>query len=108
MQTVEPVSTREATERLVKILDSTYVKSDLEQVAANASQLDIEERSQRLSLLQNFNYLLGVTIGDWETEIVDLDLNPDSKQLNFKYYPVPILKKDASCNDFQCLVKTIF
>ena len=55
MQTVEPVSTREATERLVKILDSTYVKLDLEQVAANASQLDIEERSQRLSLLQNFN-----------------------------------------------------
>ena len=30
MQTAEPVSTRDATERLVKILDITYVKADLE------------------------------------------------------------------------------
>ena len=34
MQAVEPVSTREATERLVKILGSTYTKKYLEQVDA--------------------------------------------------------------------------
>ena len=32
MQTAEPASTREATERMVKTLDSTYTKSDLEQL----------------------------------------------------------------------------
>ena len=38
-RTTEPVSTREANGRLVKILDSTYAKSDLKQVADNATQL---------------------------------------------------------------------
>ena len=33
MQTVELTSAREATERLVKILESTYEKSDLDKVA---------------------------------------------------------------------------
>ena len=32
MQTAEPASTREATEIMVKPLDSTYAKSDLEQL----------------------------------------------------------------------------
>ena len=43
MQTEEPVSTREATESLVKIIGSTYVKAYLEQVASNATHLEAEE-----------------------------------------------------------------
>ena len=58
MQTVEPVSTREATERLVKIIDSTYVKDDLEQVAANATQLNAEEINELIKILQYFGELL--------------------------------------------------
>ena len=41
MQTAEPASTREATERMVKILNSTYAKEYLEQVV-NDSQLNAE------------------------------------------------------------------
>ena len=37
IQTAQPASTREANERLVNILDSTYAKADLEQVANNAT-----------------------------------------------------------------------
>ena len=40
MHTSEPYSTIEATERLVKILNSTYVKSNLEQVADNATHMN--------------------------------------------------------------------
>ena len=40
--TEEPVSTREATESLVKIIGSTYVKAYLEQVASNATHLEAE------------------------------------------------------------------
>ena len=50
MQTTEPASTREATERMVKILDGTYVKSDLNQVADNATQLNAEERTRLISI----------------------------------------------------------
>ena len=43
IHTAEPVSTREATDGLVKIFYSTYEKADLEQVAANATRMNNEE-----------------------------------------------------------------
>ena len=42
MHTAESVSTREATEILVKILDSTYAESDLKHVTNNATQMNAE------------------------------------------------------------------
>ena len=42
MQTAEPFSTKEFTERLVKILGSTYAKADLEKVVTNATQINAE------------------------------------------------------------------
>ena len=51
MKTTEPYFTREATEILLKILDSTYAKADIKQVADNATQLNYEERTQLLMLL---------------------------------------------------------
>ena len=41
MQTAEPTSTREVTQRMVKTLDSTYANADLKHVV-NASQLNAE------------------------------------------------------------------
>ena len=57
MHTVEPVYTREGTKRLVKIFDSAYTKADLEQLTANATQLNTEERNQLLRLLKYFGFL---------------------------------------------------
>ena len=42
MQNSEPASIREATQRMVKIIDITYAKVDLKQVADNATQLNAE------------------------------------------------------------------
>ena len=42
IQTTEPVSKSEATERLVKILESNYVKAELEKVAANTTHSKTE------------------------------------------------------------------
>ena len=62
MQTVEPDSTREDTERMVKIFESTYAKAELKYVADNATHLNSEERTQLLSLLEYFEDLFGVTL----------------------------------------------
>ena len=67
MKTSEPFSTREATDRLVKIIDSTYVKADLKQVANNTTHMNAEERTQILRLLKDFEDLFDVTLGDWDT-----------------------------------------
>ena len=92
MQTAEPASTQEATERMVKILDSTYAKSDLEQLV-NASQMNGEERTLLLIFLGDFEDLCDGTLGNWSTDFVDLELNPDSKLFNSRYYPVPRIDK---------------
>ena len=72
MQTAEPDSTQEATERMVKTLDSTYTKAELKQVANNKIQLNDEERTQLISIPEYFEDLFGGTLGEWTTEPVDL------------------------------------
>ena len=52
MQNAEPISTMEDTDRTVKNIDSTYVKSDFEQVASNKTRLNADERTQLIGLLK--------------------------------------------------------
>ena len=67
IQTAEPYSTREATEILVNILDSTYTKTYLKQIANNATKMHSEEKTQLLILLKYSEDLFGGTLGDWDT-----------------------------------------
>ena len=72
MRTAKPDSAQEVTKWMVKILDRTYAKADLEQVFINASQLDAEERTLLPILLEDFKNLFYGTLGDLATESVDL------------------------------------
>ena len=64
MQTAEPVSTIEAIEILIKILEVTYEKVDLKHVADNATQMNTEEITQPLRLLEYFENSSDDTLGD--------------------------------------------
>ena len=90
MNTEEPVSTREATERLVKIIDCDYAKAIPKQVLDNANHMNAEDRTHLQGLLKDFEVLFDVTIGYWDTDPINLELNPDSKPFNCKYYPFPL------------------
>ena len=52
IHTAELTSTLEATEQMVKILDSAYTKEYLKQVANNATHMNAEERTLLFSLLE--------------------------------------------------------
>ena len=106
MNTVEPVSKREATERLVKILDIAYAKADLEQVTAKSTQLKSEERTKLLKLLKDFEFFHG-TLGDCDTEPVRLELNPDYKPFYCKYYPVHRTNKESFLKDIEYLTRIV-
>ena len=93
IQTTEPVSTIEANEVLVKILDSTYSKADLKQVSDNTTHINAKERTQILRLVGDFKEFFYGTLGNWDTKPVNLELNPGSKPFNSKYYLLPILNK---------------
>ena len=82
MQTKEPDSRREATERLVKILDSTYAKTELKQVYDDATHMNAEERTQLLRLHKYFEEFLNGSLVYWETQPADLELKPGSKPFN--------------------------
>ena len=105
IQNAEPVWMREATQRLVKVLNNTYVKANLKQVAYNANQLNTEERTQLIRLFEDLEDSIYVTLWYWDTDLVDLELNPYSKSFNCKYYIVPRISKDTFCKELKRLVK---
>ena len=105
MKDSEPVSTREATEILVKTLNSNYTKAELKQKADNATQLVAEEWYQLLRHLEYFEDLFGGTLGDWDIDIVNLELNQGSRPFNCKYYPLPRIKKETFLKDLYHLLK---
>ena len=72
MQTLETSSTIEATDRLVKILNSSYGKSNHNKVADNTTQHNAEERTQLLRLRENIEGLFDVTLGYWDKELANL------------------------------------
>ena len=104
IQTEEQASTWEATERMVNIFDSTYAKANLEQVV-NAIQLNAEERILLLRFLKYFEDLFGGTLGNWDTEPIDLELKPGSKSFNSWYYPVHIINKETFQKEIKLLVE---
>ena len=95
MQTAEPASKREATEKLVKILNISYATSDIEHVADKATKLNAEEITQLLRILEYFEDFLNGTLGYWDTDPVDLEINTVSKPFNCKYYRVPRINKET-------------
>ena len=72
--------------RLVKIIDSTYAKAELKQVANNANHMNAEERTQLLRLIKYLEDLFDGTLGDWGTDPIGLELNKRYKPFNSKYY----------------------
>ena len=104
IQTTEPASTREASDQMVKILNGTYEKADLNQVADDATQLNSEERTLFLSILEDFEDLFEVTLGDQANYPVNLDIKPGSKPFNSRSYLVPRINKELFRKELKRLV----
>ena len=95
MHTSEPVSTREATQRRVNMIYITYKKEDLEQVATKIVQLNDYGRIKLMSILNGLEDLFDVTLVEWEIENVKIELKPNCRPVNSKYYLVYRINKDT-------------
>ena len=104
-QIAEPISTREATERVVRILDSNYAKANLDEVAEAATNLTEAERSMLLDLLKEFEDLFDGTLGQWNTAPVEIELKPDAKPVSARWYPVPHINKETFRKELMRLVE---
>ena len=67
MQTSDPDSTKEATEITVNSIDSINAKAELEHIADNSTHLNTNKRNMLLGIINDFEYLFDVTLGEWET-----------------------------------------
>ena len=75
----EPVNTKNATQRVVEILDATYKKADLRAVVdATGPHLSLQDKNKLLELLKEFEELFDGTLGDWKTEPVSFELKDDA------------------------------
>lgn len=101
----EPKSTKEETERVVKILDSNYKKADLDEVVKNANNLNSKQKKQLLALLKEFDELFDGTLGRWKTEPVKIELKEDAKPVNSRWYPVPRINKETFKKELLRLVE---
>ena len=64
-----------------------------------------EERTQLLGILKYFEDLFYITLVNWDIELIELELNTNSKPFNCKYYPVLGVNKETFCKELQILVK---
>ena len=104
MNTAETDSTWEVTEWKIKPLNITYAYADLKQVADNIIQMNSEERTLLVSLLEEFEDLFDGNLGDRATEPVHLDIKPAPKPFNSIYYPVLIINKETFQKELKRLV----
>ena len=92
---LEPASMREATKRVVKILDSKYEKANLAEVVNEHCQhLSVKERIDLLCLLTEFETMFDGTLGDFKTSPVHLRLKPGATPYHGRPYPVPMSQRE--------------
>ena len=71
---IELKSIREATERVVKILDSKYEKANLNNIVEGARNLDKDQKQMLLKLLKQYKTLFNGTLGRWITTPVNIEV----------------------------------
>jgi hypothetical protein len=71
----------------------SWMKADLEQVAADAEDLDENQQKKLLSLLKDFEDLFDGTLGKWDTDPIDIETKPNHKPSSARYYLVPKINK---------------
>jgi hypothetical protein len=91
----EPVVTQEATDRILKILDSNYHKANLKSVVQNAKHLNNKERDLLYKLLTKYEDIFDGTLGEWKTTPVDFEMVEGAVPHSQRHYPVPHLYKQT-------------
>ncbi len=90
----ESISTRNATKRVVEILDAKYDKADiLSIVKNNCMHLSMPHWNLLLALLLKIEELFDGMLGDWKLLPVSFELNEGAKLYHGRPYPIPKIHK---------------
>ena len=99
----EPEVLMEATERASGMLDAKYEKADIPAEVEQNSHLSEGEKKALRDLLFRFEHLFDGTLGDWQTDPVNLELKTDAKPYHAKAFPVPHIYEQSLKTEVQRL-----
>jgi len=107
-QAQEPVSTRNATKRVIdEILNAKYDKANLPAIVRdNCSHLTPLQREKLLSLLLEYESLFDGTLGDWNRlpASIDIKLKEGATPYHGRPYPIPQIHKATLMKEINMLV----
>jgi len=89
----EPIITQEATDQMVRILDSKYEKANLKEVVKGATHLNQSQKDKLHQLLLKYEDIFDGTLGEWEGEQIDFEMVEGAKPHSQRHYPVSHLYK---------------
>jgi hypothetical protein len=90
----EPVSTRNATKRVIEILDAKYDKANLPEIVKDTCpHLEPSQQDMLLSLLLDFEMLFDGTLGDRNRPPVSIEMKDGAKPYHGRPYPIPHIHK---------------
>jgi hypothetical protein len=96
----EPSCTQEVTQWVVHILDAKYEKADLQSVfCANFTHLSLHDQNKLLEILTEYEELFDVTLGDWSTESISIELKEGAKPCHGRPFPVLRVHKETIIKD---------
>jgi hypothetical protein len=100
---MEPISTKDATNCAIRILDAKYNKADLQSIVNNnCKHLSADQQDKLLQLLMKYESLFDGTLGDWT---VSFQLKEGSKPYHGRAFPVPKIHKEVLIREIERLCK---
>jgi hypothetical protein len=104
-QAQEPVSTRNATKRVLEILDAKYDRANLPAIVKdNCAHPTPLHREKLLSLLLEFEWLFDGTLGDWNRPPVSIELIKGATPYHGRPNPIPQIHKATLMKEIDRLV----
>ena len=103
---IEPNSMREATNRVLEILDANYQKANLAEIVNDYSNhLSVPERHKLLELLTEFEELFNGTLGDFKTDPISFELKEGAKAFHGRPFPIPHIHLETLKREVERLVE---
>ncbi len=101
----EPESTRNATKRVVEILDAQYDKADLPSIVKNnCAHLSMPHQNLLLALLLKYKELFDGMLRDWKLPPVSIELKEGTKPYHGRPYPIPKVHKATLMKEIDRLI----
>ncbi len=88
-----------------ELLEAKYEPADLDEVVAEATALNPDQKKGLRALLEKYKDLFDGTLGEWKGDPYHIDLKPGAKPVCTKAFPVPVSRLELVKKEVEHLCK---